>query len=41
MTLEEGLLATVAWFQALGAGADMRAVTLGQVERFGRAAIPS
>ena len=32
MTLEEGLLATVEWFRALGEREDMRAVTLGQVE---------
>jgi CDP-glucose 4,6-dehydratase len=38
MGLEEGIAATVGWYAALREGADMRAVTLGQIERFGRAA---
>jgi CDP-glucose 4,6-dehydratase len=32
LSLEPGLVATVAWYRALGEGADMRAVTLGQIE---------
>ncbi len=32
MTLEDGLVATVEWFRALGEGQDMRAVTLAQIE---------
>ncbi len=31
-SLEEGLVATVEWFQALGEGEDMRAITLKQIE---------
>jgi CDP-glucose 4,6-dehydratase len=31
MSLEEGLALTVAWFQALGEGADMRDITLAQI----------
>jgi len=37
--LEETLAAIVEWYLALAAGEDMRAVTLGQIERF--AASPS
>lgn len=32
MSLEDGLAVTVAWFRELAEGADMRAVTLGQIE---------
>jgi CDP-glucose 4,6-dehydratase len=32
--LDAALTHTVAWYEALGAGADMRAVTLGQIEAF-------
>ena len=35
--LEDALEATVDWYQQLRAGADMRAVTLGQIEGFGYA----
>jgi CDP-glucose 4,6-dehydratase len=35
VALEEALAATVAWYAQLRAGADMRAVTLGQIEALG------
>ncbi len=34
LTLEAALEATVAWYRELSAGADMRAVTVGQIEAF-------
>ena len=34
--LEEAVAATVAWYRALAAGEDMRAVTLGQIDTFAR-----
>ena len=34
--LEEAIAATVAWYRALAAGEDMRAVTLGQIDTFAR-----
>jgi CDP-glucose 4,6-dehydratase len=35
MSLEEGLASTIAWFQALIEGGDMRAITLAQLPRHG------
>jgi CDP-glucose 4,6-dehydratase len=35
LTLEDALQATVAWYRELRAGADMRAVTAEQIDRFG------
>jgi CDP-glucose 4,6-dehydratase len=39
--LEQALQSIVDWYQALSSGADMRAVTLGQIEAFARAADPA
>lgn len=39
--LEEGLDAVLAWYRALSAEEDMRAVTLGQIESFDRGLKPS
>jgi CDP-glucose 4,6-dehydratase len=39
--LEEGLDAVLAWYRALRAGEDMRAVTLGQIEAFNSGSKPA
>jgi CDP-glucose 4,6-dehydratase len=39
--LDAALRNTVAWYEALQAGADMRAVTLGQIEAFAAVAAPA
>jgi CDP-glucose 4,6-dehydratase len=39
--LDQALQSIVDWYQALSSGADMRAVTLGQIEAFSRAADPA
>jgi CDP-glucose 4,6-dehydratase len=39
--LEQGLDAVLAWYCALSAGEDMRAVTLGQIEAFERGTAPA
>jgi len=39
--LDEALAGTVAWYRALHDGADMRAVTLGQIEAFQAAGAPA
>ena len=38
-SFEAGVARTIEWYRSFGAGADMRQVTLGQIEAYGREAI--